>query len=74
MPGDFDDFQAQQDLGILEEATKIEQDPKRLSAIQTMAKKTLKRAEDVAKNTETPEDLAMKRDGFVTRTPKDVGL
>jgi hypothetical protein len=72
--GDFEDFQAQQDLGILEEATKIENDPKRLSAIQTMAKKTLKRAEDVAKNNPGADEEAMKRDGFVTRTPKDVGL
>lgn len=72
---EMDDFQAQQDLNILEQATAIENDPKRLSNITEMAKRTLKRAEDVAKGDHAGADAeALRNDGFITRTPTEVGM
>lgn len=74
MPEDFAEFQAQQDLNILEEAEKIEGDARRVANVKGMAERIAKRVGDLNFDEADANIEAMKAGAHITLSAKDVGM
>lgn len=74
MPDDEKDFQAQNDLNVLEMAEQIESNPSRMANVKDLAVRIAKRVSDLNVDEADAVIERMKTSGHTTMTAKDVGM